>query len=138
MLWLIAYESRIDYFFTIINFLSIPQRCNVVLISFISSEVVLLSPGNFILSPPLLEISVSVVICVKKNGGHWPPSSYILLCVILTFKVVKHVHVLDDSNALGSYFREILKLVKIYRLIEFHSCHIGYRFSIINKGCKSC
>ena len=138
MLWLIAYESRIDYFFTIINLLSIPQRCNVVLISFISSEVVLLSPGNFILSPPLLEISVSVVICVKKNGGHWPPSSYILLCVISTFEVVEHVHVLDDSNALGSYSREVLELVKIYRLIEFHSCHIGYWFSIINKGCKSC
>ena len=77
MLWLMTYESMIDYFFTIIKRLSIPQRCNVVLISFMISEVVLLSPGNFILSPPLLEISVSVVICVKKNGGHWPPSSYI-------------------------------------------------------------
>lgn len=72
MLWLMTYESRIDYFFTIINLLSIPQRWSVVLISFISSEVVLLSPGNFILSPPLLEISVSVVICVKRMGAIGP------------------------------------------------------------------
>ena len=76
MLWLMTYESRIDYFFTIINLLLIPQRWSVVLISFMISEVVRLSPGNFILSPPLLEISVSVVICVKKNGGQWPPLSY--------------------------------------------------------------
>lgn len=72
MLWLIAYKSRIDYFFTIINLLLIPQRWSVVLISFMISEVVLLSPGNFILSPPLLEISVSVVICVKRMGANGP------------------------------------------------------------------
>lgn len=72
MIWLMTYESRIDYFFTIINLLSIPQRCNVTLISFMISEVVQLSPGNFILSPPLLEISVSVVISVKMMGAAAP------------------------------------------------------------------
>lgn len=86
MLWLMAYESMIDYFFTIINLLSIPQCWSVVLISFMISEAVLLSPGNFILSPPLLEISVSVVICVKRMGANGP---HYLMIVFQSFPFIK-------------------------------------------------
>lgn len=105
MLWLMTYESRIDYFFTIINLLSIPQRCNVVLISFMISEVVLLSPGNFILSPYFVgDFGFCCYMC-KNNGGHWPPSSYIFISVMLysefsiVFFIIPHILMAVSFNS---------------------------------------